>query len=189
MATTLTKEQKKERTTRAAIYAVHVGTPRCFERDCDKHLSEQAAADNMNWLIDTLVACYDNRKRPPSSVIVALGGLKEVAKLAEQAGKLNTANPDESTHLRYEKALKRARNSLLECFGLLKTQGAPSKDARVLVSQMAALLCPPVDDDLESIGEPRCDTKNAAAHELEAKTGIGFKTFLRAWDNFETQFD
>lgn len=177
-----------DRTIQAAIHAVHMEIPKFISRDSEKDRSELGAANNLRWILDTLVHCFDNKKRPPGALLYSLRGLSYVADLLEQAAKLNVDAPDECTHHRYKKLRKEAEDALLDCFGLLSKKGAPSCDQNKIISMMARFLCPPVNDELEPIGESSCRSIKAAAKKTESELGISYRTADRAWKDYETLF-
>jgi len=178
-----------DKTEHAAIHAVHFKVPRFINRDSNKYRSEQGAADNMRWIINTLVDCFDNKKRPPAKLLYSLRGLSRVADLTEASAKLVIENSDDIIFEDHKKKRKEAENALLDSFGLLTSQGKAGYDDQELIKKMAILLCPSVNEDLEIIGPAECSSIGAAAKKLEKETGISYKTFQRKWKSFEEFFN
>lgn len=179
-----------DNTTRAAIHAIHLEVPKFIIRDSSKHQSEQGAADNIYWIVNTLIDCFDKKKRPPTSLLYALGDLKKVADLVQEAAKLSKENPDDDETYECHKALrKQAQDALLECFGLLTVRGAPSKNRQEIIVTMAEFLCPPIDDEGEPTGVPKCGSITAAAKSTEEVLGLSYKTAGRVWKEYEKAFN
>ena len=177
-----------EATEHAAIHAVHFKEASFIDRDSDKYRSEQGAADNMRWIVKTLIDCFDNKKRPPVKLLYSLRELSHVANLTEAAAKLVIENADDQIFEDHKKKRKEAENALLDSFGLLTRQGKVCYDEQELITKMAILLCPSVNDDLEPVGPAKCSSVGSAAKELAKETGISYKTFQRKWKSFEEMF-
>jgi len=178
-----------ERTIQAAIRMVHNEIPRFISRESDMYRNEEGAAKNLRWIVGTLIDCFDNKKKPPRALLYSLRGLSHVADLTEKAASLDIDMPDENTYTQHKKLRKEAEDSLLDCFGLLSCQGAPGTDHQELVSKMAELLCPSVNEEYESIGGAVCNSVTAAAKRLSKESGISYKTYTRAWKDYENIFD
>lgn len=171
-----------DKTIQAAIRAVHSDIHECISRDSDKHRSEQGAANNLRWIVATLVDCFDNKKKPPASLLYSLRGLSQVADYLDEASTLKEKYSHRSKR-------KKAEDSLLECFGLLSPQGAPGKDKNYMISEMGKRLCPPVNDDWEPIGEPQASSIQAAAKQVAKVMEIDWRTPDRAWKEYEKLFN
>lgn len=179
----------KERTIDAAIRATQMKIPKFILRDSEKHSSDKAAAENIRILLRDLVECHDNKLRVAPSIIYALRELQYVAEHLETAAELKRDQPNEVESLKYSRAKKQACDALLEAFGLHTPQGAPSSDRQYIIREMGHLLCPPLDDDLEPIGEPKCASINQAAQVVAKKISVNAKTAIRTWNDFEKSFE
>lgn len=75
----------REETVRAAIRASHATLPKVFLLESNAQKSLQGSADYLNWIVKTLVDCYDRKRRPKPSLLYALGSLADVANLVQEA--------------------------------------------------------------------------------------------------------
>lgn len=175
--------------TRAAFHAIHFDPPHSIKRDQHKHSNDFEASLNLRFIVETLIECFDKKKPPPASLLFSLRGLSEVATLLEEAASYPKMR-DESEEHPYRKKKKQAKNALLRCFGLGPTKGRPKLDHEELITRMAELLCPPVNEDFEPDGEPTCSTKeqaaNRVAEDLDGK--VTPKTIKNAWKEWAEVF-
>lgn len=174
-----------ETTIQAAIHAVNLDIPEFIRLDSKKHRSDQDAANNLRWIVGTLIDCFDNKKSPPAKLLYSLRGLSDVADLMEQIAALPMDKQDDQIFENHKKKRKEAQNVLLDIFGLYRNPGAPGYDESEQVLEMAKLLCPPLNDEYEQIGEAQYSSVQAAAKSLEAETGVSYKTYIRAWKSYE----